>query len=142
MYAALPILVGVSLLAIAYLYPFIVVFRGGPFYRLIFRVWFYSLVGMLGFCFGLPLSVSAINPEVAREMLNNWVPEGPAVAAVMFMGWLPPLISGGIALFLREICLAVFPEWMARISRRSDDLYEPVGQWNDARVRNISNGAA
>src|SRR5437870_2456503 len=84
---------GVLLLLIAYVYPFIAVLRGRAVIKIIGRS--YGALVLYMICLGLliPGVVSVFDRPLSREMLNRWVPEGPGVVAVAFVGWLPASIA-------------------------------------------------
>jgi len=113
-----------------YAYPFLAVFRGARLWPVVARVWGVLLVYMLLLCFGLPLVVTSISHEFGREMLNSWVPEGPAVVGVAVMGWVPPALAGGIGYVVRRAGQRFFPHRMAKMRTNSQEEAQPRGGAN------------
>jgi hypothetical protein len=124
MRTALSIIFGLPLIAIGYVYPLVVVFRGAAFYRLLFRIWALLAVIAPILTFLAPIAVAGLAPSLSADLPRGFFPEGPFVVAVWALGWLPPLPAGTVALFLREICVVFFPQWMHRISYQ----YDPIAQ--------------
>ena len=115
---------GVVGLVIAYGYPLVAVLRRKRFLKTILTAWLLLFGYMLCLCLLLPGEVTLFDRGFGREMSSTWVPEGPAVAAALLVGWLPPLMAGLVALFIRWLLEAYWPQGLARIEswrlRRGD----------------------
>lgn len=94
-------------LLLAYLLPFVLVLRGARLKAAVARSWGLLFLYVVLLCMVIPLLVSIFNRDLAAVVLRTWVPEGTGVAAIAFMGWLPPLVAGSVALLIR---------WMIRQS--------------------------
>lgn len=106
---------GIGFFGIGYLYPFIVVFRGGTLMRVIGLVWWLSIAYVIVLCLGLPKFVAFFDPVFAVEMNANWVPDTPAIVPVVALGWTAPLAGGAAGRVVRRMALALFPDWMHNI---------------------------
>lgn len=94
------------LVTVVYLYPLVLVLRGGSLAGRLGQLWLLNLGSALMLCLGIPAAAPLLSPEWGREMAMNWVPEGTLVAAMLFFGWLPPLLAGGIGFVLRRLWIA------------------------------------
>lgn len=103
---------------IAYGYPFVAILRGRPVFLTIGKGWALVFLYMLFLCFLLPMLVSLVNRDLAKEMLNDWVPEGPSVVAAAFMGWLPALMGVAIGMVAKAVLNGVSPA----LSKRIEDI--------------------
>jgi len=66
-------------------------FRRERFLYAVLKGWLYFFLCNAGICFGIPLLVGYLEPGFRREIWY-WVPEGPAVAAALFLGWWPAVL--------------------------------------------------
>jgi hypothetical protein len=108
---------------VAYGYPFVAILRGKRVLRTIGIGWALVFLGMLTICLLLPMLVSVFNKDFAKEMLNSWVPELPAVVAVAVMGWVPPLVAVAIGMIVKSLLNRFWPATSKRI--------ESIGRKND-----------
>lgn len=81
--------------------PFIRVFKGGRLWPWFMVCWVSLVAWMFVFCLVIPMLASTFDPELGREIATRWVPEGPAVVAMIFMGWFPAAILVWCALLVR-----------------------------------------
>lgn len=109
------IVTGMINLAIAVGYPFISALRGNNVPKAIRNAWGFYILYIIFLCLLLPGLVLQINKEFGREMLRTWVPDMPGIVAVVFMGWLPPLIAAVIGLALRHVLTRFGGRALARI---------------------------
>lgn len=65
--------------------------RRERFFIAVLKGWLYFFLCNAGICFGVPILVGYLEPGFRREIWY-WVPEGPAVAAALFLGWWPAVI--------------------------------------------------
>jgi hypothetical protein len=93
---AAQITVAFAPLFLAGIYPFICVFRKGRLLRPFFLCWALLVFWMFIFCIVVPLVAGQFNRELAHTIEAEWVPEGPAVVAIVFFGW----FYAGIVVFL------------------------------------------
>jgi len=101
---------------IGYIYPFVVVFRGGTLNGLIGPIWGLLVLYFVCLCFGIPAIVSLFDPKFSDEIRGNWVPEESILVGIGSLGWTIPLIGGAVGMLIRRVSLALFPAWMNRIS--------------------------
>ncbi len=110
-------LTAISFLSVGYIYPFVVLFRNGTFKSVVGKSWAMQLVMIIVLTLGVPKFAAMVNPEFGLTMLvDNWVPDSPAIVPIMVTGWIPALIGGAVGQFARGHCLRRFPRWMNRIS--------------------------
>jgi hypothetical protein len=100
---------------IGYGYPLIAALRGKRFLKTILKAWLLLFTYMLCLCVILPGVVTLFDREFGRQMFRSWVPEGPAVAAALIAGWLPPVMAGLVGLAFRWLFQAYWPRALARI---------------------------
>ncbi|RYD84130.1 MAG: hypothetical protein EOP84_06350 [Verrucomicrobiaceae bacterium] len=98
---------------IAYVMPFVAVFRGASFVRTVGTAWVRLLLYMAALCVGIPLLVRIVSPDFTAEVLISWVPEAPGVVAILFVGWMPPLFAASIGLGIRKLILRFWPKAFA-----------------------------
>lgn len=94
---------GLIALSLAWVYPLVAVMRGRRLAKTVVITWGLVVAYVVALCFLLPGVVSLFSAESGREMLNRWVPEGPGVIAVMFVGWFPPLVAGSLGYAIRRL---------------------------------------
>lgn len=110
---------------LGYIHPFIVVFRGGALEATVKQFWALSVIYSVLVCLGIPAAGAAYSPELEKELVQI-VPEAREIVAIIFGGFLAPLIAGTIAQNARSLAQERFPEWTNRISYRV-----PKGHAND-----------
>jgi hypothetical protein len=104
------LLVAFAPLVLAGAIPFYHVLRGARPWRWWLFCWLSLIFWMFVFCFVVPLTVGAFSAQFAHEIFN-WVPEGPAVAAMLMMGWFPAGVLVTLAAFIRQTS-----RWLKRFS--------------------------
>jgi hypothetical protein len=110
-------LIGLSFISAGYLYPFVVLFRNGTYESVVGKSWAMFITMMIVVSLGVPSFVAMVDPVLAEKMLvEEWVPDSPAIVPIMVAGWIPALIGGAVGQFARGHCLRWFPGWMNRIS--------------------------
>ena len=114
---------GVIFFAIGYLYPIVVVFRGGTLQGLIGKIWFFLIAYFVVLSIGFAKVVALFDPLLAAEIDKGWVPDTPGLVPLICMGWSIPLIGGAIGYVLRRISCFMFPQWMRRISIKDADTH-------------------
>jgi hypothetical protein len=108
MKTAAQFLVALAPLVLAGGLPFARVVRGASGWKWFFLCWALLVVWMFLFCFVIPLGINALDRELGREAFK-WVPEGPAVIAMLFGGgW---LYAGPIV-------------WLAMIVRKAREMLQ------------------
>ncbi|MES2791138.1 MAG: hypothetical protein V4719_16105 [Planctomycetota bacterium] len=115
------VLTGSAFLAIGYLYPIVVVFRGGTLQGLIGKIWIFLIAYFVVLSIGFAKVVALFDPLLAAEIDQSWVPDTPGLVPLIFMGWSIPVIGGLIGYVLRSISWFMFPKWMRRISIADTD---------------------
>ena len=106
---------------LAYIYPLVAVVRGRPLGKIVLRTWLWLVTYLLFLCLLLPGLVTLVSRELGREMFRTWVPEGPGVVAALFVGWLPPLVAGLVALALRWFLARLWPRALSVLESQSDE---------------------
>ena len=107
---------GLVFFSVGYLYPFIVVFRGGTLGERIGHIWAFSVAFFLLITIAVPRIVNVFDPLLAEEIDRSWTPDMPALVPLVCCGWMMPVCSGAIGHLARRLSLAWFPEVMRRIS--------------------------
>jgi hypothetical protein len=102
MRAAFIIFVGVIGMSIAWVFPLVAVARGRALGRTVLTAWGLLVAYLLVVSLVLPGIVSLFSMSAGREMESHWVPEPTGVAAMIFLGWLWPLVFGSIGLLVRR----------------------------------------
>lgn len=103
--------------AIACGYPFVAILRGKRFFHTVGIGWALVFLGMLTLCLLLPMLVGIFDKDFAREMMESWVPEGPAVVAGAFMGWMPPLMGAAVGVVAKSLLNRFWPAMSERIEQ-------------------------
>lgn len=98
----LKIAIDVCTVLIAYVYPFVVVYRGQPIGEISKKIWLVLIAYFLGVCLGIPAIGWCFSPELGRELAMS-VPEAPIIVPILFCGWMCPMLAGGIAIFVRRL---------------------------------------
>jgi O-antigen ligase len=101
-------------LLVACVYPFIAVLRGHRYSRAIGTAWAASLIYMILLCLALPMAVSFFVRGQNSEIFK-WVPEGPNVVGVAFMGWVVPGVAALTAFPVRWLLRKFCPKAFVRI---------------------------
>ena len=123
------ILLGVIVgLAIFYLLPFALILRGGRPLRVIAIGWLSAFGYIVFLCLLLPGIVHLFSKEMGREMLNNWVPEGPAVVAVGVMGWVPAVMAVAVGMVVKTLLNRFCPVFSKRFEPKSPEVPPVVPQ--------------
>lgn len=100
---------------LAYGYPFWALLRGKSLFRVMMVTWAAMFIFFSLLCMGIPLLVSLIDHDFAKEMMNSWVPEGPAVAGAFLMGWSPAVVAAIPAFLTRLVMKKYWPQNFARL---------------------------
>lgn len=82
--------------------PFVRVLQGGSAVRAFFFCWLLLVSWMSVFAIGIPYIAYQVSPDFARSM-SSWLPEGPAVVAIVFVGWVYAGPTVLLALFVRRM---------------------------------------
>jgi hypothetical protein len=95
--------------------PFVEVFRcrGKGFLRPFLLCWALFVFWIFFFSLGLPVLASLLNRDLGRTV-SDWVPEGPAVVAAAFMGWLYAALTVVLAVLARLVVLRFWPKWFSK----------------------------
>jgi hypothetical protein len=93
MHTAFAIAYNLAFGLIACIYPFVSVFRGQRFVRTFFESWIAAFIFAAFFSIALPMLVAIFSTPVADEISFHWVPDGPFVFAIAFLGWIYPLLG-------------------------------------------------
>ena len=100
--AAAQIIVVVGLEWLPCLWAFARIVRGRQVFGSFFLCWASLVIWHLFFIAVLPLSLYAINEKAGRTF-SQWVPEGPAVIAVAFVGWIPAGVTVLLGILTRDL---------------------------------------
>lgn len=98
---AFTLVVGVFSLSIAYVYPFVAVWRGSTVSSVVRNSWGMQMVYFISLCLVLPAIGAWFSPELGR-VLDNWVPDTPILVPVLLLGWISPFLAGSIAIAVRN----------------------------------------
>jgi lysylphosphatidylglycerol synthetase-like protein (DUF2156 family) len=115
MKAVAQILVAFAPCLLASAVPFMRVFRGRGkgFKRPFFLCWVLFVFWITVFSLVVPGVAALFDRDLARTIQTSWVPEGPAVAAAAFMGWLYAAITLLLASFARLLAARFMPELLS-----------------------------
>ena len=91
----------------AIVYPFMQGVRDRGVVFTFFIGWLMCFVSALLLCFGIPMLVNVVNPDVTRDMIVHWVLDMPAVFAVAVVGWIPVTLSMTAGLLTRGLYVLV-----------------------------------
>lgn len=106
---------GLTGIFVAYGYPLVAILRGKRVLRTVVIGWGLLFIYMFSLCFLIPMLVSVFSRDLANEMWRSWVPEGPAVAAIAIMGWMPPLMAVVIGMVIKSALNRFWPATLKRI---------------------------
>jgi hypothetical protein len=82
--------------------PFVRVIRGESGWKWFAVCWVSFVVWMFVFSFVIPMAINSYDRELGREAFN-WVPEGPVVIAMLFIGWLYAAPVVWLGLLVRKV---------------------------------------
>jgi len=103
MHTAFAIAYNLALGLIFFIYPFVAVFRGRRFVRTFLESWIAAVVFVAFFSLALPLTISLFSKPVADEIMFHWVPDGPFIFAIAFIGWIYPLLGVSLGYGCRHL---------------------------------------
>lgn len=98
---ALQLLVAFAPVLLAGAWPFRRVSRGAPAGRWFLACWAMLVGWMAFFSLVVPLVASMIDRDLGKVVFT-WVPEGPAVIAMLFFGWFYAGLVIGVAVIFRH----------------------------------------
>jgi hypothetical protein len=116
MKAAAQIAVAFAPLLLACTFPFLRVVQGRRVFPEFAKCWGLLIFWMFVFTLVIPLGLGQIKHSWGREAFN-WVPEGPALVAITFMGWMYAGPIVGLAVCVRQL-VRKFKQWRGQIAER------------------------
>jgi hypothetical protein len=87
---------------IAMVVPFRAALRQSSKGRPILKAWALLVVYFASLSLLLPGIVAAVDRDFSRREFHRWVPEGPAVVAMLVLGWVYPAVAYGLGVLFRQ----------------------------------------
>ena len=82
--------------------PFVAVFRGRRFIRVVLLAWIALLVFVSFSCFALPPIVGHFDSAAERRLYDSGF-DGPFIFATMVLGWFYPLVAASLGFGVRQL---------------------------------------
>lgn len=119
-------LINASFVLICLVVPVIFAGKSDRFLHTMARTW------LLLFCWFAFMSF-VIAPMVYDDPdMREVVPDGPAVAAALIVGWLPSSVISIIALVIAKVIDRFFPTWVIKVKPTDAKIENPpINEWHD-----------